>query len=96
MNLNTTKHFINELDRERLVGAFAKYFKMTNNPTDVEKMASLVKAELSEVHSMRRLVMFTGFEIEEFVYHTIALYPHIFNKSFIRKVKNNVKAGFEG
>jgi hypothetical protein len=95
MNLNTTKHFINELDRARLLSTFHSYFKSTNNIKNNEALGPLIKKEMCELHTMRRLVLYTGFEIEEFVYHTAALYPHLFNKAFTRKVRNNVKLGFD-
>lgn len=95
MNLNTTKHFINELDRARLLGTFHDYFDLTNNVKNNEALGPLIKKEMYEIETMRRLVLFTGFEIEEFVYHTIALYPQLFNKAFTRRVRKNIKLGFE-
>jgi hypothetical protein len=95
MGMHTTKSFINDLDRSNLLSSFHDYYKLTLNNKNTELLGPMIKNDLLELDSFRRLVLFTGFEIEEFVYHTIALYPQLFNKAFTRKVRNNIKLGFD-
>lgn len=88
----STKAFMNELDRNKLHEKLYLYFNLEQNYSlNEDKIAQLIKHEMTHIETMRKLINYTGFEIEEFIYHCIALYPQIFTRIFIKKVKNNIK-----
>jgi hypothetical protein len=89
-----TSKFLNQLDRKQLKANLFVYFELENCRQNEEQIPILIKAELSTVETMRKIILYSGFEPENFIYHLIGLYPHLFNKSFIRKVKKNVNEGF--
>lgn len=89
----SSKAFTNELDRNKLLELLLEYFQLSERNTyNSDELSILVKTELSKLETMRKLIIFTGYGTEEFFYHIIALYPHLFNRSFLRKVKSNVVA----
>jgi hypothetical protein len=75
------------IDRIDLLARLQQYY----GTEELEKIRLSLKQDLKNAIKIRKLLLYTGFAIEDFIVHSQFIFTNLFNSVLIRKLKAEIK-----
>ena len=90
INFNSGNKMIKEIDKENFTHLLYQFYDMDHSEFLITDLEAKIRADIKIKGRLLGLIEYTKCSERDFFFHLTSIFPAIFNKFMIRKVKSNL------
>ena len=90
INFSSGNRMIKEIDKENFTHLLYQYYDMDHSDFLITDLEAKIRSDIKVKGRMNILIEYTKCSDKDFFYHLISIFPGIFNKFMIRKIRTNL------